>query len=325
MIKEHFEPFLRKYRYSLDTNVAKSLLLGGNNFSLNSQEGFDVPEYLDENIKNCVMAYTRNKDTAIRIFKCFIGYLRDKGINADVHFPAIPISSSFERQMFIAKYLQESGARISDLPNLLWVSQRTIESDLNKLRGLDNDPIQICGRKFVIEDTERENGGLRFSSTAHPLFLTENLTQVIVLLKGLKYMAETPALTDYAEATAVSIWQQLSYYAKRRIRYVLTDLLPDEDAEWFVGLEQKDCRSFKTERNCSGSSALMDCLKNNMPFMVEYNDSGKPRIIRNCQYIKGTTNFFSDQIWVQSDEGKICLDQKKVLRACYADEELFLD
>lgn len=319
-----FDPFIKRSRYQIDPNVAKSLLAGGNSYSLNAQEGFNEPEYLEVNIKNCVMAYTRNKDVAIQIFRLFVEFLGENGIKAEVNFPEISVSSSFERQMYIAKYLQERGAKISDLPDLLWVSQRTIENDLNKLRGLDDDPIQICGRKFIIEDTDRQNGGLHFSSTAHPIFLTENLTQVTILLKGLKLMAGNPALTEYAEATAISIWQQLSHYAKKRIRYVLTELLPDEDADWFTSLERDERRSFRTERTCSGSNALLECLKNDMPFIVEYQNGEKSRIIRNCRYIRGSTDLFAERIKVQSDEGEIWLDADKVIRVCHADEELFL-
>ena len=97
--------------------------------------------------------------------------------------------------MFIAKYLQDKEHRISELPDILWVNSRTIEEDLSRLRGI-NDPIQVCGKKFYISDTVRQDGRISFQSTAHPIFLAENLTQVLILLKGLReiyagYVAES--------------------------------------------------------------------------------------------------------------------------------------
>ena len=55
--------------------------------------------------------------------------------------------------MFIAKYLQDENNRISDLTGKLWVSERTIEEDMKRLRD-DVDPIQVCGKKFFISGTE---------------------------------------------------------------------------------------------------------------------------------------------------------------------------
>lgn len=134
--------------------------------------------------------------------------------------------------MFIAKYLQEDENKISELPDILWVSGRTIEEDISRLRGIE-DPIQICGRKFFIPDTTRENGSVRFPSTAHPLFLAENLTQILIMLKGLKTMSENPLYEPYAVQTGREIWNQLSSYAKKRIRFVLSEMMP-EDLTWYA-------------------------------------------------------------------------------------------
>ena len=324
-IEELFEPFIRKYRNKYDSDVARSLLSGGKDYSLNHQEEFNEPEYLGENIKRCVMSYTKSKNTAIGIFKAFVEFLKENGIEAEVQFPKIAVSNTFERQMFIAKYLQDESAEISDLPELLWISSKRIGDDLNKLRGLDGDPIRICGRDFIIEDTTRSRGRLNFASTVHPIFLTENLTQVIVLLKGLKHMAKTRSLADYANATAASVWQQLSDYAKKRIRYVLTELMPDGDGEWawFEHLEHMNPVCFKSEESCSASDALMDCIKNEKPFMVEYRDGERTRLITNCRYIPGSAGLSASQITVRCDEGEVVLEMEKLIRVCYAKEEIF--
>ena len=85
-------------------------------YSLNSQGGYEESEYLPLNIKECVQKYTSTKDTAIELFKDLVTYLENKGVDIpEIKWPPVPVSNTFERLMFIAKYLQEKENRISDL------------------------------------------------------------------------------------------------------------------------------------------------------------------------------------------------------------------
>ena len=211
----------------------------------------------------------------MRIYKHFLSFLQKKGINVDVQFPPIDSYNSFERLMFIAKYLQDERHKKSDIADRLWVSEQTINADIRKLLGEDDDPIQICGKVFSIDEVEHSRGQVHFSSTAHPLFLTENLSQIIVTLKGLKTMAENPLYTEYAKLTAANIWEQLSDYAKMRIRFVLSKLLP-EDLSWYESLRKDDGCSFRTEVRCSQGNNILDCIKNGKFFFVEYSESCPP-------------------------------------------------
>ena len=324
-IEQYFDSFIETaLRYDRDLKkAAKRLLKGNGRESLKNQPCHEESDYLEENMRTSVMSCVRGKETAVQVYKKFVSYLERQGIEVDVTFPPIPVDNSFERLMFIAKYLQDPKARIADLPELLWVSERTIEADLSRLRGVD-DPIQVCGRQFVIEDTERSSGQLRFASTAHPLFLTENLTQVLIMLKGLKQMAENPLYKQYAEASAADIWEQLSDYARQRIRYVLTDLLP-EDLSWYESLEKPDEDAFYTERRCSvDGNVWLHCLKNGMSFCVEYQEDEGPAVYTNCRIIRDT--YFDDSrefdFIVECDQGRKTLRNSRVLRSCYTLEEL---
>ena len=323
-IEQYFAPFIQSMRYDRKLKkAARRLLTGTGRESLVQQPGYEESEYLKENMRNSVRSCVRGKDTAVRVYRKFVRYLHDQGVHVDVHFPPVPIDNSFERLMFIAKYLQDPEARIADLPDVLWVSDRTIEADLAWLRGLE-DPIQMCGRPFIVEDTERSGGQLRFASTAHPLFLTENLTQVLIMLKGLKEMAKDPLYKKYAEATAFDIWEQLSDYAKDRIRFVLTDLLP-EDLSWYEGLEKEDEDTFYTERRCSvDGDVWLDCMKNEKPFCVEYQSNEGPVIYTNCRFIHRSYRHEAGSmvIDVQCDQGRKSLKGSRVLRSCYTLEEL---
>ncbi|MBR3640967.1 MAG: hypothetical protein IKN53_02935 [Oscillibacter sp.] len=241
------DSFLKKNLYQEKRTEAKAYL---NALDLPaSTEKVDRDE-LEDRMRSFVQSRVRGKDSVIAVYKKFVEYLKENGVeigDTDKFFPPVPVDSSFERLMWIAKELQQEDARIENLPNRLWVSERTVEGDLARLCGND-DPISICGRKFKITESTRENGQIKFASTAHPLFLTENLTQVLVLLEGLHHMAENPLYTRYAETTAADVWAQLSDYAKDRVKRVLGDYLSAE-TDWYQSLEAGE--HFQSERQCS--------------------------------------------------------------------------
>lgn len=171
-------------------------------------------------MKSTVKAYKRDKGTAISIFRIFLEFLKKEyTFEPDVQFPKIDTSNTFERQMYLAKELQMGEKTIEGLANELWISSRTIDDDLARLRG-NKDPLQVCGKKFIVNETSARNQRMNFASTVHPLFLTFNITQVIATLRGLKYMCDDPGMKQYALLSASAIWQQLSEYAKQRIIYV---------------------------------------------------------------------------------------------------------
>ena len=185
----YFDEFIKSFSPKYDKDLrktAKTLLKGNKEYCLPQRPGFEESEYLGDNIRDSVKMLPRGKDSAIKVYKRLVAFLRKKGIDISVSFPPIPIDSSFERQMFIAKYLQGEDAQTGDLERKLWVSNRTIDQDLQRLYRGSEDPIQVCGRPFFIPDSNRVKGRIRSASTAHPLFLTENLTQVIIMLKGLR-------------------------------------------------------------------------------------------------------------------------------------------
>ena len=307
--------------------ICRNVLLGSRPYSLNSRSGFTESEYLPDNIKESVTIYSSNKDTAIAMYRDFLAFLERKGIDVpDVSFPPIPVSSSFERLMFIAKYLQDQNNRISQLPELLWVSPRTVEEDLRRLRGYD-DPIQVCGKKFCIPDADRQGGSIQFPSTAHPLFLAENLTQILVMLKGLKKMSEDLLYEPYALQSGWEIWDQLSPYAKNRIRYVLKELLP-EDYSWYEILDaESDEYHFHSEESCSqihneGAHVILNCIKNGKSFCVEYDDEGKVRLYKDCVMEPGSYRANPGSIIVSCKEGLVKLQFDHIIRSAYTVEEL---
>lgn len=328
-IKPFIATYLRKKNSPsslYDMQTAKGLLGLDSKapYALINQDAFDGDsEYLAVAIKGSVQRYSRNKEIAIRIYKDFLYFLDKKGISIEIEFPKVSISNDFERLMFIAKYLQDPKNRVEDLSDILWVSSRTIENDLKKLRGDHEGSIQICGKTFKIDDLERRKGHVHFPSTAHPLFLTPNLSQVIVTLKGLRLLSENPLYTHYAHAIASDIWEQLSEYAVNRIRTVLSQLLP-EDLAWYESLQKDYEDYFFSEIRCSPQEdvlgCVLDCIKNDKEFFVEYNTGNDVHIYRNCHYIPRTYN--GQSLEVNCTEGQIHLDFDKILRTSYTAELL---
>lgn len=299
----------------------------GQILSLTTVNGVVDEDIYNESVAACVRGYTSVKDNAIDIFQRLTARLNDAKV-LDFHpsFPKIPISNSFERLMYISKYIQNPGNKISDLEEVLWVSHRTIESDLARLRG-DEDPIQICGKKYVIKDIDRERDHIvDMASTSHPFFLTCNLTQVIVMLKGLKEISANPAMYGYAMTTAREIWEQLSEYAQSRILYVTEQLLSDQ-VEWYRNLNRAETgheygdECFWPEYYCTsyGSNAIMECLKNRMPCYIEYKTPNGSEFYKDV-IIKQIRDH---SVCILYDENEIILDMNNILRSSTHKEYLY--
>lgn len=284
------------------------------------------PDMVAAAIMATVRGSERGKDSKIEIFKRFVAFLKDKHkIAVEINWPPIQVSNTFERLMFIAKYLHDPSHSIYDLEEILWTSRRSLSNDKETLLGHTDDPIQIQGRVFRIEDAESCRGRITMASTVHPLFLTGNLTQILVLLKGLRKMREEPAYSIYAELMAASIWHQLSDYARNRVLYLAQDQIPD-DIEWYRKLDRMALGgSFYSELMCSydeGPSRVLDCVKNHKPCFIEYlEEDGTKSIYENCLILK----YHVDTVTVEHQSQLLELRLDRVLRSTLTKEEILLN
>lgn len=318
-----FKTYMGYTSYTKQTvsNLLKTLI---ENYSAVRSDAIIEESVLQYAMEKTVQSYTSSKRSAIRIFGIFMGFLKKEyGFEGKVTFPEIDISSSFERQMYLAKMIQSEEYNVDSLAGKLWVSKRTLEEDLKRIRGRGDDLIQICGKPFVVKEVERKNGKVSFASTVHPFFLTFNLTQVIATLKGLKGMSLEPAMKHYAIGSAAAIWQQLSDYAKERILYVMTEIMPEE-ISWYRELDDVAAEMFQTEyqyRSTEGPGVLMDCIKNEKTCFVEYrNEDGNTLFLSNCRYVP--RSYKGDRIEVTSDQGNYLLSFSDILRSAYTKEGL---
>ncbi len=249
----------------------------------------EIVECIPVAVRESIKSYNQSKQTAINIYKDYLEFIKGKyKLEISCDFPPIAIWISLERQLYIAKLLQDRNIDIEQLSDMLLVSERTIEEDIRKLRGNDGDPLQVMGQKLIV-DMERDRRGIRFPSTVHPFFLTMNLTQVIAILRGLEHEYSKPGFEKYSFTAAAIIWSQLSEYARTRILTVGSELL-NLDVSWFNKLNEaignsEYSRLFYSERQCSGNDGcgyLLACLKNGMRCNVEYRlEDGKTCFLKN--------------------------------------------
>lgn len=276
-------------------------------------DDLDMQEAIGAAIKESVKSYTRDKDKAIKVYKNFVKFLKENyQIDIPIDFPPA-FSSEFDRQMCIVKELHEKGRGIPYLEDKFWVSGRTIEDDLAKLRS--DDGVSVMGQKITVRGIERQSGNIEFQSTVHPVFLALNLTQVVVMLQGLKHMAKDEAYKEYALKLSANIWNELSNYGRRRIKYV-TDSL-SLDLGWYEKLDSYSSDElFYTEHECSndeGAGNVLNFLKNGKVCAIEYiSDDGESRILTNCLIKRYNTE--KNEIEITSKGKQYTISEKAIVQ-----------
>lgn len=317
-IKEFIEYYERTQKYDPPMKIGgvKKLMIESPTYAFIKQQAYEDTECLEYNFRSSVQNIKRNKDAAIQVYRLFLKFLQSKGITADVTFPPIPVSNSFERLMFIAKYFHEPGRKISALTTILWVDQKTVNSDIKKLTEEDNDSLQVCERKFKIPAVDSNTKDtLAFESTAHPLFLTSNITQLIAMLKGLRKMSEDPLFGNAAKIAAANIWEQLSDYAKKRVPEVMRTLLL-EDTAWYENLKTPDKSHFYPERALSTDlNIMLYTTKNMRTFCVEARDGNEKHIYTNCSLLHQSD---PDHYTIRSDQGEVTLNKNDITQVAYS-------
>lgn len=217
-----------------------------------------------------------SKDRAYYVYSKYIIFMNENYFNdkpKSKQIQELPTYySDLERRLLIAKKMH-SEFNISNIAREFLVSERTIEKDLSIL---NNGDMKVLNQELKVEYDERREGHIKIKSKAHPLFLVENLTQVVAILNGLSYVAKRDyGYHEYAIETAVSIWMQLSDDAKDRIQNVLVKELNLNEG-WYNKISKLseieiNKSIFKREEQFSDNKYL-DILKNGKPCSIEYID-----------------------------------------------------
>jgi len=197
------------------------------------------------------------------------------------------------------------------------VSSRTIENDFQKLHKKNSDPLLVMGQRLSI-DFDRSRGEVHFPSTVHPLFLTMNLTQVLSVLQGQYLQYQNSPYRRYSLITAATIWQQLSDYAKKRLKELCPIL--DTDPKWYNIIDdfldtQENREIFFSEKDCSeteGCGAVLLTIKNGKTCSMLYLDEdGSTKIYKEVRII----SHGNVALQCEADGTTFYLDEKRVLRS----------
>ena len=131
-------------------------------------------------------------------------------------------------------------------------------------------------------------------------------------------MSENKLYAEYAISMAANIWEQLSDYAKDRIKYVLKELLPD-DLKWYENLSLSNNNYFMNESQCSeGKSIILDCLKNNKLCYLQYRGDAGLQFYSECKIIR----FEGKYVIIESKQGDVKLEFDKIECEAYTPEKL---
>lgn len=146
-------------------------------------------------------------------------------------------------------------------------------------------------------------------NTIHPIFLAANLTQIVVLLRGLEHQAQDEAYKEYALRLAANIWGELSDYGRNRIMTVSEQL--NLNRSWFEMLEEKRHTGlYSSEANCSheyGKANIIYFLKNGKHCTIEIDNGDGTEVLEDC-LIKSHSSGNNLSVLHQGDKLLISID-----------------
>ncbi len=134
-----------------------------------------------------------------------------------------------QRALKIIKLLHEKEMRTGELAEYFQVDERTIRSDIDKLRmGMD-----FFGTKIKAESRHPGSQKHHHISTIHPLMLALNLSELLMLLKLLEANFAGNG-GDIYESIFKQVYGQITNYAEEMIKHHLTNEYDKEDAINFL-------------------------------------------------------------------------------------------
>ena len=163
---------------------------------------------LDAMLDTIHAAPTRVKNRPLGVMRRLLAHLRDAFL-IDLDEEALPrdIPDISLRRLDMLKYLHTPKTRAQLLSRYI-ISERTLRDDLNALEM----GWELLGSTVRIQREDR-GGAISYNSTAHPLLLMLNLTEVYALAAGFPQTAKGSVFEDMAAYLSRAIQSQLSDYA----------------------------------------------------------------------------------------------------------------
>lgn len=246
-------------------------------------------EYLSDAFKETVKGTQGGKTEALRRMVNFYNFLHENGCNEEIIWPKIDdIGNRYERIVFIMREMQTApetvmGDRLNVvrwLSDLLWVNERTIEDDFSFMIAPEDRKSSrrvLFKQSLAINGMKHTKNAVQFVSTAHPIFLIENLKSVLVMIQALLEKATELTYRGQAMMTTRRIWKQLTPYAQERISELLAGLYPEGSEEMILfskmkGTVDKEINMFENEEDSAREfgDKLLYAMKSGTSCKVTY-------------------------------------------------------
>lgn len=253
---------------------------------------------IQEGIENYIKGKKGFKDKVDfrKIANNLVDYLNGYyGFEIDLtNLNSLPFGSREERCVYLLRNTERRLQGEADEDNGL----RTIAEELGCTpRALQKDLKHMTEQGFKllgvnIELVDNREKLLNMDSTPHPIILMENISQLVVMLEGLRQMSSIKGYKEYAKLTALSIWGQLTDYARSKVKKAVVLFSEEKDIaqikDWYRRLEseEKYRTRFISEIEMSDKSIetkLMYLGKSEERFDISYKaDSGEILELNGC-------------------------------------------
>ncbi|MBM7615604.1 hypothetical protein [Alkaliphilus hydrothermalis] len=324
--------------YKYGCKKSRKLILGNEAYSLCVQE--EILDILEKNVIKTTdktmlsqqiaeaiegsfgkISGFKDKAFAKELYMDLVEYLNEKykfRINIDSIVENI-IGTPEERCLYLLRETERTNfygkkMGLTEIAAKLGCSRRVLEKDVQRIT---EQGFNLLGLNIKLVD--ERNSVLSMESTPHPIILMQNISQIMVMLEGLRAMENTKAYNNYARSTAINIWNQLTEYAQNKVLDAIEVLNKESDAiiEWYLNLRDESLahKHFITEiKNSEGniSSQLMYLAKNQKPFNITYKDKdGLVQTRNDCWVI--FFNPSSDILRVKTPYSEVELEEDQII------------
>ncbi len=315
---------------SLDHDKCQQLITGNHVFSLVQQEEMTdllnrkltknrptnlLNQQLKEAIASSVIKIKKQKDKSFskECYTHLVDFINQKySFSIDLYnVKHLFIATPEERVVYLLRETERrkklgKTSSLTDISQELGCSRRALEKDIKKIT---EDGFKLLG--LNIQLLEEEERVLDMRSTPHPIVLIQNITQILVLLEGLRSMENIQAYRSYARETALSIWNQLTEYAQNKVLDAIENFHEKSEImiQWYLDLGDEKTynqRFISERRNSQGDirSQLLYYGKSGEGFNLIYkNKKNQEQIIHQC--IINRLDIEGETICVRSPQGEI--------------------
>jgi hypothetical protein len=233
-------------------------------------------------IRDSLMAYTNQIQPAVKIYLSLLDFLeRTYGLKVSSEW--LNELGKIENREWTIIQMSFQNKSIKEIAEKLFTDEHTIRSDI---RHLLQEGFLFIDQRVKIDGMDTERGNLIFQSTPHPVMLMGNLLQMLTLLEALRNY-ESLTNSQIPRSLALSVWSQLSDYARQTLKQRIQDGIIQSDLQWYTDLDKNRSANrpnFQTEYRMSGDhipDRLLMVFKGGEPCKLVYRQDDSSEIMLN--------------------------------------------